>query len=264
MTIGDAVLSTENVTWHAGGRRIVGPIQLKITPGKLTGVIGPNGSGKSTLLGLLAGIRRPSAGSVRYGGIDLAELGARERATSIALLEQHADTDLDLTARDVVELGRIPHRSRWLAGRRDDPGIVEEAMARSRITQLADRYWPTMSGGERQRTQLARALAQQPRVLLLDEPTNHLDLRHQLDFMATVRELGITSVAALHDLDLAAAFCDELVVLADGEVRAHGEVAAVLTSDRIAEIYGVRALVEHHERANRMNIVWIDVTGDRV
>jgi iron complex transport system ATP-binding protein len=126
------------------------------------------------------------------------------------------------------------------------------------VTHLADRDWRTLSGGERQRVQLARALAQRPSVLMLDEPTNHLDLAHQIDLLATVRELGLTVVAALHDLDLAAAFCDLLVVLRGGRVVTAGPPAEVLTERLVRDVYRVEATVGKHERSGRLHVVWHD------
>ncbi|WP_067431587.1 ABC transporter ATP-binding protein, partial [Nocardioides jensenii] len=225
-------LEARSVAWRANGRTIIDGIDLLCEPGTVTGLLGPNGSGKTTLLHVLGGLRRPSAGAVRVDEAGLHRIPARNRARAIALVEQGSSTHLDLTVRQVVELGRIPHRGRWQASY-DDREVIDDAMRLADIDELADRHWPTLSGGERQRTQLARAMAQRPRALLLDEPTNHLDLGHQLDFLARVRELGLTTVAALHDLELAAAFCDRVAVLDRGRLVAAGPVAEVLTSELI-------------------------------
>ncbi|MDN5893365.1 MAG: ABC transporter ATP-binding protein [Nocardioides sp.] len=248
------------MAWTAGGRRIIEDIDLVCEPGTVTGLLGPNGSGKTTLLHLLAALRKPSAGRVRFGGQDIHSMATRERARALALVEQEVSTNLDLSVREVVELGRIPHRGRW-AGSFDDGAVVDEAMGVARVTELAHRRWPTLSGGERQRTQLARAVAQQPQVLLLDEPTNHLDLGHQLDFLTRVRDLGLTTVAALHDLELAAAFCDRVAVLRDGLLVAAGPVGEVLDSDLIASVYGVEADVEPHPRLGRPHVRWNGVVA---
>jgi iron complex transport system ATP-binding protein len=242
-------VSSLGVGWSVRGKAIVQGIDALFPDGTVTGLIGPNGSGKTTLLSLLAGVRRPAAGRVRAGSFDVHRLGGRERARLIALVEQDVSTSLELTVRDVVSLGRIPHRG--LLG----PDVLE-VMKRTEVDHLADRLWGTLSGGERQRTQLARALAQDPEILLLDEPTNHLDLGHQLDFMATVRSLGITTIAALHDLNLAAAFCDRLVVLQAGRVVASGAVDDVLTEALLADVYGVLATVTPHPSTGRPLVVW--------
>ncbi|WP_203337358.1 ABC transporter ATP-binding protein [Nocardioides limicola] len=249
-------LRASSLSWQLpgrhGGRMIIDGVDLDVAPGSFTGLLGPNGSGKSSLLSVVSGLRRPTRGTVRLGDDDLHRLRPRERARRIALVEQHAATGLELTVRQVVELGRVPHAGRGI----DNAGIVAEAMKLARVGELADRSWQTLSGGERQRTHLARALAQQPQVLLLDEPTNHLDLGHQLDFLACVRGLGITTIAALHDLDLAAAYCDRLVVLQAGRIVADGDVAAVLTPELLADVYGVRATVQAHPHTGRPQICW--------
>jgi len=255
-------LVAEGVCWGVGGRRIVDRVDLTCEPGTVTGLLGPNGSGKTSLLQVLAGLRRPTQGTVR---VDHDDSGAehdlhawrpRERARRIGVLEQHATTGLDLTVREVVELGRIPHRGRWPGQTGEGAGAIDRAMRIGRVEELADRQWQTLSGGERQRTQLARALAQEPDLLVLDEPTNHLDLGHQLDFLRTVRGLGMTTIAALHDLDLAAAYCDRLVVMAEGRVVAHGGVDEVLNAELVERVYGVVAQVDRHRDTGRLQVVW--------
>jgi iron complex transport system ATP-binding protein len=249
-------LSVQDVTWVRRGTRVLDRVTAQVPAGSITGLIGPNGSGKTSLLTLLAGLARPTSGRVLLGERDVASVPSRERARLVALLEQQATTSLDLTARQVVELGRIPHRGRWPGSADPDTGVVEQAMVAAHVAHLAGRRWQTLSGGERQRVQLARSLAQQPSVLMLDEPTNHLDLGHQIDLLRTVRRLGVTTVAALHDLDLAAAYCDQLVVLDGGGVVAHGPVAEVLSSPLVERVYGVRAEVERHAVAERLTVVW--------
>ncbi len=243
-----------DITWSRRGRVVLDEVTVEAPEGSVTGLVGPNGSGKTSLLMLLAGLHRPSRGRVLLGTREATAISVRERARLVALLEQHATTSLDLTVRQVVELGRIPHRR--LGSSASESSVVDEAMAAAHVDHLAQRRWQILSGGERQRVQLARALAQQPSVLLLDEPTNHLDLGHQLDLMRTVRRLGVTVVAALHDLDLAAAYCDRLAVLDTGRLVATGPVDEVLDRHLVARVYGVRADVERHPTADRLAVVW--------
>ncbi len=247
-------IQAHQLTWVADGREIISDIDLDCPGGQVTGLLGPNGSGKTTLLHALAGLRRPTRGQVLVGGQVLHTMRAKERARLLAMVEQHAGTGLDLTVRQVVELGLIPHRGRWSGDRRADRQRVDAALHATRVAHLADRSWQVLSGGERQRTHLARAIAQRPGVLLLDEPTNHLDIAHQLDFLRRVRDLRVTTVAALHDLELAAAHCDRLVVLDAGRVVAAGPVTEVLTSRLIAEVYDVEAVVEPHPTRDRMHV----------
>jgi len=215
-------------------------VTLHIEEGELFGLVGPNGSGKSTLMRCLAGLRRPSAGVVLADGIDLRRMPARARAQRMAIIEQQADTTDRLTVREAVELGRTPYLSplrRWGAA---DEVAVEEALAAVEMAGFATRLWHTLSGGEQQRVHIARALAQSPDLLLLDEPTNHLDIRHQLSLMALVRDLRITRVVALHDLNQATA-CDRIAVLYGGRVVATGAPRDILDEDLLAGVFGVAA-----------------------
>lgn len=249
-------VTVQELDWGIKDLLILHEVSADFPSGSVTGLVGPNGSGKTSLLHVLAGLRRPSRGRVEVAGEDVHGWSARVRGRRIALLEQHASTTLDLTVRQVVELGRTPHRGRWPVRLDEGRPQIQEALELGRVDGLADRRWQTLSGGERQRVQLARALAQEPSLLLLDEPTNHLDLRHQIDFMSTVRGLGITTIAALHDLDLAAAFCDRLIVMRGGHVVAAGPVEDVLSAQLVHDVYGVRTTIDRHEAADRWHVVW--------
>ncbi|MER6492932.1 ABC transporter ATP-binding protein [Streptomyces griseorubiginosus] len=238
-------LHADRVVRRLADRLVVDDVTLTLRPGETVGLLGPNGSGKSTLLKLLAGVPAPTAGVVTLDGRPLPEAGRRATARRIATVEQYADTGTELTVRDVVALGRIPHRRAWTPPTAADAAAVTEALARTGLTDRADQSWHTLSGGERQRAQIARALAQQPRELLLDEPTNHLDIQHQLDLLSLVASLPVTTVIALHDLNLAAMYCDRLLVLREGRAVAEGTPAEVLTPVLIEQVYGVRAEVTH-------------------
>lgn len=250
----DRGLGADAMTWAVDGRPILDDVGLAAPVGAVTGLLGPNGSGKSTLLRAIAGIQPPDGGEVVFDGDDLLRMNRRARARTLAFVEQDASTDLPITVRDAVGLGRIPHRS-LLAGPTDtDREWVDEALARAGAQVLAERDVSTLSGGERQRVHLARALAQTPRLLLLDEPTNHLDVAAQLHTMHVLRMLaddGVTVLAALHDLNLAAASCDHVVLIDRGRVVAAGPPGDVLTPDTIAEVYDVRCDVVPHPRTGR-------------
>ncbi|OLT24011.1 histidinol phosphatase [Ornithinimicrobium sp. CNJ-824] len=249
-------MRVRGLCWSAGDRRIVHDVDLDVAPGSVTGIIGPNGSGKTTVLHLVAGLRRPSAGTVLLGEDDVTALPPRERARRVALVEQKAGTDLDLTARDVVALGRFARSSPW--HRAGTEAAVDRALSLAGASGLADRTWVTLSGGEQQRVHLARALAQEPQVLLLDEPTNHLDLAHQIGLLHLVRSLGWTTLVVLHDLDLAAASCDELVVMDAGTVVRSGPTEEVLGADLLGDVFGVRASVR---REDRLRMLWHGLVG---
>ena len=237
-------IRAESVSWGVKDRVVVDGVSIAVRDGSPVGLLGPNGSGKSSLLRLLAGLRPTTSGVVRLGDDDLAGLSRRDVARRLAVVDQEVTTDAEPTVADVVGLGRLPHRASWAPTSEEDRRVVREAAATTRTDHLLDRAYATLSGGERQRVQIARALAQQPRELLLDEPTNHLDVRHQLELLELVRAAEVTTLMALHDLNLAVAYCDEVVVLADGRVRAAGVPADVVTADLVADVYGVDAVVE--------------------
>ena len=246
--IAPARLEAHGVSWSVRGRPIIEGLDLAPVPGQMVGLLGPNGSGKSTLLRVMTGLLKPAGGSVLLDGTDVRGLPRKQFARRVALVEQEVGTDQNPTVRDVIELGRIPHRAAWAGPRPGDSGVVAHAASTTGLTDRLEQRYSTLSGGERQRVQIARALAQEPGVLVLDEPTNHLDIRHQLDLLALVRGTGATVIAALHDLTLAATFCDQLVVLAGGRMVTSGPPREVLTAELIADVYGVRAEVIHDDR----------------
>ncbi|MCW2289154.1 iron complex transport system ATP-binding protein [Leucobacter luti] len=233
----------ENVTVSLGGRDVVADASVSIRSGQIVGLVGPNGSGKSTLLRALYRTVAPRSGSVRVGGTDVRDMSARRAAQTVAVMLQDPTTDFDLSVEETVMLGRAPHHATFGRDTLEDLRIVEEAMMRTEITELADRMVATLSGGQRQRVMLARALAQQTPVLVLDEPSNHLDISHQHELMSTVRGLGGTVIAALHDLNLATQYCDSVVVLDDGRIVAAGPPAEVFTSTLIRRTFRVEARV---------------------
>lgn len=236
-------LSADRVSWNRSGNLVVDEVSVHPEPGQTIGLLGPNGSGKSSLIRLLAGFATPTAGAVGLDGADLSSLRRRDIARAVAVVSQHADTDVDVSVAEVVRLGRIPHRGTFGADRTADDRAVAAALKHAGLTDKAHRLWHQLSGGERQRVQIARALAQEPRELLLDEPTNHLDIHHQLELMTLVTTLPVTSIVAIHDLNLAAMFCDRVMVMQRGRVVAAGTPSEVLTPELIADVYRVRACV---------------------
>ncbi|WP_439333403.1 ABC transporter ATP-binding protein [Streptomyces cahuitamycinicus] len=249
-----AGLRADRVSRRADGHLILDGVALAPETGSTVGVLGPNGSGKSTLLRLLAGLLTPTCGVVTLDGTPLGDLPRRTVARRLAVVEQQSDTQVELTVEDVVRLGRVPHRRAWTPAAADDERAVRAALKRTGLDERSGRPWRTLSGGERQRVQIARALAQEPRELLLDEPTNHLDIHHQLDLLTLVTGLPVTTVVALHDLNLAATYCDRIVVLCAGRVVAEGAPEDVLTAELIAEVYRVRAAVSREGPEGRPHV----------
>ena len=231
------LLEADTVSFGYGARQVLRTVSLTLLPGEILGVIGPNGSGKTTLFRLLSGILAPSAGTVRLAGRPLTAYRRREVARRLAVVPQDPTIDFPFTALEVVLMGRAPHLSALAFPRARDLAIAREAMARLEVAEVESRPLDRLSGGERQRVLLARALAQEAEVLLLDEPTTHLDLRHQAGIhdvaRALARERGHAVVSVLHDLNLAALFCDRLMLLAGGVVVGQGSPEAVLSVDAL-------------------------------
>lgn len=232
-------LGISEVDVHLNGISILDKVSIHIDSGELVGLVGPNGSGKSTLLRTIYRALEPSNGVVSLAGDDVQRIGARECARRVAVVVQERPSDFDFTVREVVELGRNPHKNTFDRLNDQDRDICEAAIRRVDIDHLAERTYSTLSGGEKQRVQLARALAQQCDVLVLDEPTNHLDIRHQLELLELVRELRHTTIAAIHDLNFATQYFDRVVVLHNGEVVAAGLPQDVFTTELIAHVFGV-------------------------
>lgn len=254
---GATTLRVDAVSVDIAGRRIVSDISLQ-AEGEIVGLIGPNGSGKSTVLRTVYRMLRPVAGQVTAAGRDVWHSSPREAARVTAAVVQDGPSDLELTVAECVATGRIAHGRLLGADTRADADAIGRALAQAGVSAFADRDMSTLSGGERQRVQLARALAQEPRILVLDEPTNHLDIQHQLELMALVRSLAVTTVVTLHDLNLAAAYCDRLVVLSHGAVVATGAPADVLTPDLLREVFGVRAMGITNPLTGRLHLVFDD------
>ncbi len=234
-------VSVAGLSVDLGPRRALSGVSFEVAAGRFVAVVGPNGSGKTTLLRAISGALAPALGVVRVGGADVRAMAPRARGQTLALLRQEDPLELDFLVEEVVLMGRSPYKRLLEGDGAEDLAIVRDALARTDAAALEGRVFTALSGGERQRVLLARALAQRPRLLLLDEPTNHLDIAHQLAILACVRQLGVTVIAALHDLNLALRFADEAVLLAAGEARAVGPVSAVLTEARVAEVFGVSA-----------------------
>ena len=236
----------------AGSTVIVDGVDCTVPPGSVSALVGPNGAGKSTLLRALAAVHRPESGSVVFDDTDLLAAPRRERARIVAFVEQDTATETAMTVQSVVGLGRLPHQSLW--GAADFSPEVQLAMETAGIASFATREFASLSGGERQRVMLARALAQEPSLLLLDEPTNHLDIGAQLAVLGLLRRLadgGMTVLAALHDLSLAATYADHVIVLRDGRVVAAGPTASTLTPALVREVYGVEATVLQNPATGR-------------
>jgi len=236
-----AALEARGIAVEAGGRRLLHGVDIALAAGELVGLVGPNGAGKSTLLRALTGMVPLAAGSVTLGGRPLAAIDRRQRARHVAVVQQLPAAPRSMTVAELVLLGRYPHLG--LLGRETarDRDYAAEAMRRAGCLALAGRELGTLSGGERRRAFIARALAQEATLLLLDEPTAHLDVAAQAELFAVLRELAAAGAGVLivaHDLTLAAVHCERLLLLAGGRVVARGAPAVVVSSENVARVYG--------------------------
>ncbi len=244
-------LSVQHLSFSYGPRRILEDVTFEVAPGAFCALLGPNGSGKSTLVKAIAGVHRAKSGTVTVEGRETSSLGRRELATVVGYVPQAGDAPFDLTVREAVMLGRTPHFG--IAPRAEDRAKVEDAIARMGLGDLAERSMSELSGGQAQRALIARALAQDTRVLLLDEPTSALDLRYQIETLQLVRQITreerISALIAIHDLNHAARYCDQIVVLHGGRLVADGSPAEALRAPVLRSVFEVDVEVDAREDA---------------
>jgi iron complex transport system ATP-binding protein len=249
------VLEALALTLGYDGEPVVREVNFTLARGQFLGLVGPNGSGKSTVVRALSRVLPPLRGQVLLDGVDVQRMRARELARRLAVVRQEAAVGFDFTVREVVLMGRAPHLSRFGLERSRDYEIAEECMALTTTAAFADRPITSLSGGERQRCMIARALAQEPGVLLLDEPTAHLDINHQIEILDLARRLtsqrSLATMVVLHDLNLASQYCDQLILLADGRVMAHGSPREVVDEGHIRAAYGADVQVRLHPTTGR-------------
>ena len=226
-----------------GGSHILKKVSLNTSGNSFIGVIGPNGSGKSTLLKCIYRVLQPSSGEIRLDGKPLRSIPIRESARLVSVVAQHNYYNFEFSVEEVVLMGRAPYKRAMERDNAEDFRIVKESLAQVGMSSFAHRDFSTLSGGEQQRVILARALAQQTPCLILDEPTNHLDIKYQLQLMDIVRSLNRTIISAVHDLNIAAMYCDWLFVMKEGHIFVEGAPEDILTSGMIREVYEVDAEV---------------------
>lgn len=244
---GRAAIEVEGLSFAFGERKVIHDIGFAIRQGEFVGILGPNGSGKTTLLNCVSGGLRFTEGIILVGGKDVRTTGSLEMARLVAMVPQDSAMTFDFTVEEIVLMGRYSHIDRFKFEDQKDYDAAKEAMEETGTWRLRDRLVTNLSGGERQRVVIARALAQEPKVLLLDEPTTHLDIRHQLEVLGLIRKLnetrGLTVLAVFHDLNLTGRFCDRVLLLDQGRIRASGTPIEVLTTPNIERAYGVEARI---------------------
>lgn len=248
-------IQTDNIQVSFGSKTILQDISLAIQDKEFVGIIGPNGSGKSTFLKCLYRVLQPSGGKIYFDGSELSSLSHRDTALKMAVVAQHSTVNFDFSVLEMVLMGRSPYKGLLDRDKIDDYEIARYALEQVGLSDFENRNFNTLSGGEQQRVILARALAQRTECLVLDEPTNHLDIKYQLELMTIVKRLDATVVSAIHDLNLAAIYCDRIIALKDGHIVCSGTPQDVLSSDTIRHIYGVSAMVQTLPDG-RLNIIY--------
>lgn len=249
-------VDVENITVSIANQQILQDLNLVVEDGEFIGLLGPNGSGKSTLLRSIYRVLKPDAGLISLNGHDVYCMSQRETARQMAVMRQEHNIHFEFSVWEMVLMGRTPHKQTFDRDNDRDDQIVREALFRVGMETFAHRSFQTLSGGEKQRVLLARALAQEAKILLLDEPTNHLDIRCQLQIMELVNRLDVTAVSALHDLNLAASYCDRLYLMNDGCIAGSGFPEEVLVPELIQQVFGVKTTIISHPVTGRPHIIF--------
>ena len=244
-----ALLTVNNVSWRVGNTLILEHINLSIERGKFVGLIGPNGAGKSSLLRCLYRFNQPSAGEVKFNNTDIWQLKSEDYAKQVAVVLQETQSQFNLSIFEVVALGLTPYKTLFSSTTQADKQKIAQAISHVGLESHSTQLFDSLSGGEKQRAFIARAIVQQPQLLIMDEPTSHLDVKYQIQLMELAKSLGITVFASFHDLNLAAAMCDELVVIKNGKVVDAGKPNKVVTEQMLDEVFGVCAQVSTHPQS---------------
>ena len=247
-------LKVEKLTYDIGGTRILKDITFDVEENTFVGVIGPNGSGKSTMLKSIYGVNKPSGGNIYFEGEDLLKISSKDRAKKIAVLAQESGGQFDFSVQQVVEMGRDPHKNTLESYSKHDLEIVDRVLCEMKLDNYRERSFNTLSGGEKQRVLIARLLVQESKFIILDEPTNHLDIGHQIEIMNIIKKMGVTVLSAIHDMNMAAIYCDKLVIMKKGEVITQGSVEETLTSEMLKDLFNVEA--EIHDLKGRKHVIY--------
>lgn len=249
-------IEVKDVSIVLSRKQIVTDASLKVREKEFVGLLGPNGSGKTTLLKSIYRVLKPSSGVVLMDGTDMKTMTYRESARRMGVVSQFNNLSFDFTAMEMVLMGRSPHKRAFDRDTEEDYRIAEDALRRVDMLDFRDRSFLTLSGGEKQRIILARALAQQVEMLILDEPTNHLDIKYQIQIMDVVKSLGVGVLAALHDLNLTLMYCTYVYVLKEGRIVVHGPTEEVITEKLIEDVYEVDCSVARNPVSGKLNVTF--------
>ncbi len=254
------MLKVENLTFSYvknQSKNLIDNVSFNVNKGEFVGIIGPNGSGKSTILKNIYRALTPISGSIFLESENLTTMSYKKSAKKMAVVGQELDLNFDFLVEEIVAMGRHPHKKLFDMDNEKDKEIIKKALKSLGIEAMAKRSYLNLSGGEKQRVIIARAIAQESKFLILDEPTNHLDINYQMQIFEQIKSLNSTVLSAMHDLNLAALFCDRLIVVQDGKIILEGTPEEVLTAENIYNIYGVNATVNFNNVTNKLNISYV-------
>lgn len=250
-------LKIENLKFSYCSDEILKDINLNVKNGEFVGIIGPNGSGKSTILKNIYKALNPSSGNIYLDNEDISKMNYKHMANKLGVVGQENQIPFDFSVEEIVAMGRTPHKKLFELDTDEDKKIVVEALEKIGMKDMAKRSFRNLSGGEKQRVIIARALAQESDFLVLDEATNHLDISYQLSIFDFVKSLGITVISAIHDLNISALYCDRIYVIKEGEILFKGTPEEVFTSENIEEIYGIKSEVNIQPKTGKISISYL-------
>ena len=247
-------LKVNNLKFRIDKKEILKNISFDVPKGSFIGIIGPNGSGKSTLLKNIYRLYKPYSGEILLDNKDLFKMKDKDCAKEIAVLAQESNSQFDFTVEQIVKMGRYPYKSMFEDYSKKDLKMVYDMLKKVGLEDYKDRSFSNLSGGEKQRVLIARALVQNTDFLILDEPTNHLDIGYQIQLMDLVKSLNITTLSAIHDMNLASMYCDYLLVMKDGKIITCGTVKEVITKEMLKDVFGVNAYIGINPINNKLQV----------
>ncbi|NTS77774.1 ABC transporter ATP-binding protein [Catenovulum sp. SM1970] len=247
-------LSAEQLGFSIADKKIIEQVSLTLTQGEMLGVIGPNGAGKTSLLKLLYGAYQAQTGAVTLQSQNLASYSAMQIAQQVAVVSQHETNSFDLSVLDIARMGLVPHKSLFALDSADDKQVIQQALDKVDLIDKQTRIFSTLSGGEQQRALIARALVQQADILILDEPTNHLDVYYQHQILSLIKKLNLSVIVTIHDLNLAAQYCDKLCLLNRGQIVSHGTPEQVLTVEQLTDVFRLPCMIDTQPFSNKIRI----------
>lgn len=255
-------LQADNVTWVIDKKAIISDISFKVSQGETLGIVGPNGAGKTSLLKCLYQETKVTSGQVTLSDMPLSLFDRREVAQKIAVVSQQHEAVFNLTVFDIVKMGLIPHKAFFERDNENDISLINEALEQVDLATHTHQAFNTLSGGEQQRCLIARAIVQRPEILIMDEPTNHLDIFYQHQILSIVKELGLTVIMTIHDLNLAAQYCDHLLLLSEGRLSAFDETEKVLNEAVIKDTFNMNCIVDRNPLTQKVRVTYAGVHHD--